>query len=79
MDASVLERPAWQARAACNGVDPDLFFPVKTTSNQDVERAQAVCRDCPVRDECLEYGLHLQDGIWGGLAAGARKKLRNRR
>ncbi len=73
------ERPAWQARAACRGVDPDLFFPERTTSNQDVERAKAVCGSCPVRDECLEYGLHDEFGVWGGRAGGDRKKLRNRR
>jgi WhiB family redox-sensing transcriptional regulator len=40
-----------------------------------------ICNDCPVKDECLEYALDINEthGIWGGLNELERKNLTNRR
>jgi hypothetical protein len=38
-----------------------------------------VCRNCHVRNQCLEYGLEEKYGIWGGMAEAARRKLRAKR
>jgi len=62
----------WMARAACNG-EAVNFFPER--GNQ-AWAARAMCAGCPVRLECLAYGLEDQDGIWGGFGAAPREKIR---
>ncbi|MGE2723554.1 WhiB family transcriptional regulator [Mycolicibacterium pulveris] len=59
--------PTWRLRAACIGVDPDLFFPDPGDSIL-AQRAKAVCDGCPVSDECLAFALarHEMFGVWGG-------------
>ena len=49
----------------CRSDDPELFYAVSPT---DVELAKALCRDCPVRAECLAGALARQEpwGVWGG-------------
>ena len=70
--------PAWRALAACRGVDPELFFTERGESTGD---AKAICRDCDVRADCLEYALANKEkfGIWGGLSERERRKLRQAR
>jgi WhiB family redox-sensing transcriptional regulator len=65
----------WREYAACMGVDPDLFFPVRGASTRE---AKAVCAGCPVRDECLEWAFanHERFGIWGGLSERERRRIR---
>jgi WhiB family redox-sensing transcriptional regulator len=40
-------------------------------------RAKAICRECPVRRECLEHALSVGEthGIWGGLNEAERRGL----
>jgi len=49
----------------CHVVDPDLFF---AESPADVERAKALCLDCPLRPACLDGALERREpwGVWGG-------------
>ena len=49
----------------CRSNDPELFF---AESPADVELAKALCRDCPVRAECLAGALDRREpwGVWGG-------------
>jgi WhiB family redox-sensing transcriptional regulator len=49
----------------CHLVDPDLFF---AESPADVERAKALCVDCPLRATCLAEALERREpwGVWGG-------------
>ena len=49
----------------CHLVDPDLFF---AESPVDVERAKALCTDCPLRTSCLADALARREpwGVWGG-------------
>lgn len=64
----------WKAQAACRGTPPGMFFPEwdgRTGATRKfqaaVEEAVAVCRGCPVRDECFSYALdHDLSGVWGG-------------
>jgi WhiB family redox-sensing transcriptional regulator len=44
----------WQDRAACFGVDPDLFFPI---SEEEAGPALAFCGSCRIREECLSWAL----------------------
>jgi WhiB family transcriptional regulator, redox-sensing transcriptional regulator len=72
----------WRHRALCRHVDPELFFPIGTTGPAavQVEEAKAVCRRCPVVNDCLQWALASgQDaGVWGGLDEDERRALRRR-
>jgi WhiB family redox-sensing transcriptional regulator len=67
--------PLWQTEAACRGLDPDLFFPVRDASATE---AKAVCATCPVAAECLEFALANGEhfGIWGGVPERQRRTMR---
>jgi WhiB family redox-sensing transcriptional regulator len=69
--------PAWMNHAACRDSDIDVFFP---SSQEGVDRAAAVCRDCSVRRECLTFALKNPDlsGVWGGTSNRQRVRLRRR-
>lgn len=73
---------AWQDLASCRDKDSSLWFPRVGESKRRVAMAQAICEECPVQEECLEYALNTrqQHGIWGGLQIKERRRvLRNRR
>lgn len=65
---------SWRKRAACQGVDPDVFFPV---SDEDAVQAKAICNQCPVREPCLEWALATRerDGVWGGATERERRRM----
>ena len=71
-------RDSWRADAACSSADTAIFFigPGKSPA-----AALATCGGCEVRLACLEYALDNEEdyGIWGGLNADQRAKLRRRR
>lgn len=75
----------WRHRAQCRieNQDPELFFPVGTSGPVivQIEQAKAVCRRCPVSEQCLHWALETgQDaGIWGGMTEGERRTLKRRR
>ena len=53
---------SWRTRAACRGPETALFFPPSNTERRDdrdlrESRAKAICRQCPVRSECLDHTL----------------------
>jgi WhiB family redox-sensing transcriptional regulator len=65
----------WMERAACRGMNVDLFFPEPGNWPAD---AYLTCNRCPVRLDCLEYGLRNEDdGVFGGMSAKERKRHRN--
>lgn len=49
----------------CHVGDPDLWF---ADSPVDLERAKALCADCPIRAQCLAAALERAEpwGVWGG-------------
>jgi len=65
---------SWRQRAACRGVDPDVFYPA---SDEEAEEARSICRVCPVREACLEYALanRERDGVWGGATERERRRM----
>ena len=71
------------ARCADSGLDPDEWFPLSAepaTARHEAAAAIAVCATCLVRAECLALSLRRWDigrhGIWGGLVAADRARLR---
>jgi len=69
---------SWQDFANCRGADPDLFFPERGASTRT---AKAICRECSVRDECLEFAIVSSEkfGIWGMMSERERRKIRKER
>ena len=49
----------------CRSNDAELWF---AESPADVELAKGLCRECPVRAECLAGALERREpwGVWGG-------------
>lgn len=76
-------RPCPQAPTLpCREHDSELWFAERP---DDVERAKALCGDCPLRAQCLQGALSRREpwGVWGGelLVQGtvvARKRPRGR-
>lgn len=71
--------PGWMPRGACQGVDPELFFPITAAGPAlaQVIAAKAVCFRCAVRAACLSYALATrQAGIWGGTTQEERHAMR---
>lgn len=66
----------WVKHAACAGMDPSMFFPVR---GEATEPAATVCSRCPVTRPCLEWALrHRERGVWGGTTEVGRKRIRRR-
>lgn len=67
----------WHRRAACRGVDPEVFFPA---SDAEAAHAKAICRECVVLDACLTSALRGGErfGVWGGTSEEERKAMRYR-
>jgi len=45
------------------------------------ERAKAICRACPVLEQCREHALAVQEpyGIWGAMGEGERRDVISKR
>lgn len=66
----------WRKRAACRGIDVDIFYP-DTEDDVDAVEAKAICAECPVRQACLEHALanREREGIWGGTTERERRRI----
>lgn len=66
--------------AACQGHDPELFFPIGTegAAAEQTQAAKFVCGTCPIRTACLRWALATgQDaGVWGGASEDERRVMR---
>ena len=67
--------------AACQSVDPELFFPVSAVAATEISRAKAICARCAIRQQCLDYAVETRQphGIWGGASEEERLQLVTRR
>lgn len=82
----MFRRADWMERGACHALvetvgQPErdrIFFP---TQGESTKRAKAICADCSVVDECLEYALTTPEryGIWGGTSERERRIMRRER
>jgi WhiB family redox-sensing transcriptional regulator len=64
----------WQERAACYGLDPEIFFP---TTEEEASLALSYCAICAVREVCLAWALKNGEryGVWGGTTEQQRRRL----
>lgn len=80
----------WMEDARCRGLDPNLFVPSfdPSTRQGPAREAFMVCNGdrsklnppCPVRSECLAYGIeHDATGCFGGKALYNGKIRRDRK
>lgn len=65
----------WARLGACTGLDPAMFFPER---GEPTGPAKAVCADCTVTSECLQWALDTSQkfGIWGGRSEKERRRLK---
>ncbi len=71
----------WMRRAACLDCEPEIFFPPGPSATEHIAAAQAVCRICPVVEDCLRVALADPTlvGVWGGTSETSRAALRRAR
>ena len=64
----------WQERAACYGLDAEVFFP---TTEEEAGLALSYCAACPVRELCLAWAVKNGEryGVWGGTTEQQRRRL----
>lgn len=62
----------WWNEAACQEMDPALWFPDKGNPARD---ARDVCAHCPVRTNCLNSALKEERGLLAGSRHGIRGGL----
>lgn len=71
----------WQRSAACRGMDLEGFFHPFAERGPEwrrrEQRAKQACDGCPVRTECLEHSLRIEEpyGVWGGVGERERNEL----
>jgi len=66
----------WTLRAACRSSDAEALY----VSGAAQHEATRICRECPVRYQCLARALDMRDehGVWGGLTDRERRAIRRR-
>ncbi|PLS81188.1 WhiB family transcriptional regulator [Candidatus Saccharibacteria bacterium] len=74
----------WREHARCAGHYEPFFAPFgerPPSRDRREQVAKALCRQCPVAAECLQWALltEQRDGIWGGLNEYERRQLKRRR
>jgi WhiB family transcriptional regulator, redox-sensing transcriptional regulator len=71
--AGSAEDRAWVAEALCKQADPDALF-VRGAAQR---KAAAICRHCPVMQECAAEALDhkVEFGVWGGMTERQRRAL----
>jgi WhiB family redox-sensing transcriptional regulator len=77
----IYEEWEWQGHSLCKEVDPELFFLDhnlrKGQKKKKEDTAIAICKACPVMQQCLEHSLRVPEfyGVWGGMGADERLAL----
>ena len=77
-----IQTPPWQREALCvtpEGELVDIFFPITNTGHgyNHLVAPRKICLQCPVRYECLAFGLDETYGVWGGHSASQRRRIVN--
>lgn len=74
LDVLLLDQD-WRSQAVCAQSDPDLWFSPGAVEHRE---AKKICRECPVRRQCLAYAMEapVDHGVWGGLTERERRRRR---
>ena len=82
----MLSEPFWRASAQCRRDNAVHFFAPAHFERKDEKdaregAARALCEICPVRVECLDYALAVEEphGIWGGMNEFERRRVLRQR
>lgn len=69
---------SWRDEAACKGKPTEWWFP---NQGETASLALAICKRCPVADECREYADTAGEryGVWGGATGRLRRTGRTSR
>ena len=71
--------PTWKMDALCRSENAEhlgTFFPEEQThGGNHLIAPRKMCVACPVRYDCLEYGLEEPYGVWGGHSPSQRKRI----
>ena len=65
----------WRSQAVCARTNPDLWFSPGAVEHREAKR---ICRECPVRRQCLNYAMEapVDHGVWGGMTERERRRHR---
>ncbi|MFC9435278.1 WhiB family transcriptional regulator [Nocardia sp. NPDC057030] len=78
--SSVAEAWEWQLRGSCRGLDSAMFFHPDGERGRArqarARRAKQICHSCPVRRQCRNYALTVNEpyGVWGGMTEDERRR-----
>lgn len=76
-----MKYPRFTGEEPCAQVGVEHFFTPEGSSNYtDLATVKAICADCPSKEPCLEYALHVNViGVWGGTTEPQRRSIRKER
>lgn len=69
---NILAPPDWTAQGLCVGNYSDRWYPEK---GHRAMHGKRICEQCPVIEQCREYGMDEYWGTWGGLDGDERRAL----
>lgn len=77
---SGIKAPSFDGSQVCAKVDPELFFPDPTETQERLQQVKPLCDSCAFLAPCLEYALAnpSMQGIWAGTSDRERKLMRRR-
>ena len=75
-----MREPRFYEAPSCATVGGDFWFPdveKDSVGQTDATFAKSICRMCPHKTECAEWGIANEThGIWGGLTYRDRSSIR---
>lgn len=74
-------RVPWQyEEPKCAEIGGEFWFPEKAEDSSENRLAKRICGMCIHKTECAEWGIANEIfGVWGGLSARERQKIRTSR
>ena len=74
----IIQTPeAWQSQALCRDLS-DVDFFLSGDDYAGLKKAKAVCAQCPVQEDCLDFAIQSNQtlGVWGGASPNERRQIR---
>jgi WhiB family redox-sensing transcriptional regulator len=63
-----VNKAEYATKGSCLGHPHHMWFPELGDPGNGAVEAKKICSTCPVKQECLEYGIDTKSyGIWGGI------------